>query len=94
MNPPNSDGRRRADEAVDLLPRRAVEVPVDERLHGRQQQRCADPTHDRPEHDDRGQALRQGHRHGPDGIAEQPDHVGPPTSDQVADLAADQNERG
>ena len=57
------DRRRGADQRVDLLLRRALEVAVDQRLHRRQQQRRAEPADDRPEDDDRGQALRQRHRH-------------------------------
>ena len=87
------DRRRGADQGVDLLLRRALEVAVDERLHRRQQQRRAEPADDRPEDDDRGQALGQGHRQRADRVAEQTQHVGPLAADQVADLAADQDER-
>jgi hypothetical protein len=37
-----------------------------------------------------GQALRQRHGQGADGVAEQAQHVGPLAPDEVADLAADQ----
>ena len=40
------------------------------------------------------QALRERHRQGTDRVAEQPEHVGPLAPDQVADLAADQDEGG
>ena len=52
------------------------------------------PPIDRPEDDDRGQALRQGHRQGADRVPEQTQHVGLLAADEVADLAADQDERG
>ena len=39
------------------------------------------------------EALRQRHRQRADGVAEQPEHVGALAADQVADLAADQDER-
>ncbi len=82
-----------ADEGVGLRLRLPGEVAVDQRLHGRQQQRGADPAEDRPEDDDRGQALGERHRQRADGIGEQADHVGPFAADQVADLAVDQDER-
>lgn len=59
----------------------------------RQQQRCAEPAHDRPEDDDRGQALRQSHGKGADRVAEQAQHVRALAPDQIAHLAADQDER-
>ena len=90
----SGDRRRGPDQGVDLRPCRAVEVAVDERLHGRQQQRGADPTQHCPEDDDRGQALGERHRQGADGVAEQTQHVGPLAPDEIADLAADQDERG
>ena len=67
---------------------------MDQGLHRRQQQRRAEPTDDRPEDDDRGQTLGEGHRQGADRVAEQTQHVGLLAADQVADLAADQDERG
>ena len=87
------DGGRGADQRVGLLLRRAGEVAVDQRLHGRQQQGRAQPTDDRPEDDDGGQALGQGHRQRADGVRQQPEDVGPLAADQVADLAVDQDER-
>ena len=88
------DRRRRPDERVGLGLGRSLEVPVDEGLHGGQQERRADPAHHRPEDDDRGQALGERHGQGADGVAEQAEHVGPLTPDEVADLAADQDEGG
>ena len=41
-----------------------------------------------------GQALGERHRQGADRVAEQAQHVGPLAPDEVADLAADQDERG
>ena len=70
----------------------ALEVAVDQRLHCRQQQRRPKPADDRPEDDDRGQALRQRHRQRADRVGQQPQHVRPLAPDQVADLAADQDE--
>ena len=99
MKPPSSgptrggDRRRGADQGVGLLLRRSLEVAVDQRLHRGQQQRRAEPADDRPEDDDRGQALGQRHRQGADGVAEQAQHVGALAPDEVADLAADQDER-
>ena len=43
--------------------------------------------------DDRGEALGERHRQRADRVAEQAEHVGTLASDQVADLAADQDER-
>ena len=40
------------------------------------------------------EALGEGHRQRADGVAEQAEHVGPLAADQVADLAADEDERG
>ena len=81
-------------ECVDLLLRRPFEVAVDQRLHGRQQERRPEAPEDRPADDHRRQALREGHRRGTDGVAEQARHVGALAPDEVADLAADQDERG
>jgi hypothetical protein len=88
------DRGRRPDEGVGLPLRRPPEVAVDEGLHGRKQERRAEAAHDRPEHQDRPQALGEDHRQGADGVAEQPQHVGPLAPDEVADLAADQDEGG
>ena len=71
----------------------ALEVAVDQRLHRGKQQRGAEPADDRPEDDDRQQALGERHRDRADRVAEQADHVGPLAADQVADLAPDQDER-
>ena len=59
------DRRRRADQRVGLLLGRAGEVAVDQRLHGGQQQRGAEPADDRPEDDDRREVLRERHGHAP-----------------------------
>ena len=40
------------------------------------------------------QVLGECHRRSPDGVGEQSQHVGALASDEVADLAADQDERG
>ena len=91
------DGRgdrgRGADERVDPLLGRALEVAVDERLHRRQQERGAQAAEDRPEDDDREEVLGQHHREGADRVAEQTQHVGALAADEVADLAADEDER-
>jgi hypothetical protein len=89
-----SDRRRRSYQGIDLFLCCALEVPMDKGLHGRKQERRADPTDERPEDDDGSQSLRECHRNGPDGIAEEPQHVRPFAADQVADLAADQDEGG
>ena len=88
------DRRRRSDQGIDLFLGCALEVPMDKGLHGRKQERRADPADERPENDDGRQSLRERHRNGPDGIAEEPQHVRPLAADQVADLAADQDEGG
>ena len=82
------------DQRVGLRPRRPLEVPVDQGLHRGQQQRRPEAADDRPEDDDRGQALRERHRQRADRIGQQTQHVGPLAPDQIADLAADQDERG
>ena len=87
------DRGRRSDECVRLLLGRSLEVAMDERLHGRQQERGAEATDDRPEDDDRREALGEGHRQGTDRIRQQAQHVRPLASEEVADLAADQDER-
>ena len=56
------DRARRSDQRVDLRPLLSLEVAVDQRLHRRQVERGAEPAEDRPEDDDRGQALREHHR--------------------------------
>ena len=55
------DGRRCADQRVGLPLGGAREVAVDERLHRGQQQRGAEPAGDRPEDDDRREALGEHH---------------------------------
>ena len=72
---------------------RALEVPVDQGLHCGQQQRRPEPADDRPEDNDRGQALSQRHRQGSDRVGTEPEHIGPLAPEQIADLAADQDER-
>ena len=88
------DRRRRTDQRVGLLLRRSLEVAVDERLHRGQQQRGAEPADDRPENDDRRQVLGDGHGHRAGRVAQQPQHERPLAAEEVADLAADQDERG
>ena len=83
-----------ADQGVYLALGRASEVAVDECLHPRQEQRCAEATDDRPEDDDRSQVLGEGHGHRADGVADEAEHVGALATDQVSDLAADQDEGG
>ena len=82
-----------ADQRVGLLLHRAGEVAVDQRLHGRKQERRPEAADDRPEDDDREQVLCQRHRQRADRIPEQPEHVRALAPDQVADLAPDQDER-
>ena len=93
---PHGGGDRggRAHEGVDPALRRALEVAVDERLHGGQQQRRAQSAENGPEHDDGGDALGERHGQRADGIAEQAQHVGPLAADEIADLAPDEDERG
>ena len=83
-----------ADERVRLPLHRPGEVPVDEGLHRREQQRGPEAADDRPEDEDRHEALRQGHRQRAERVAAQTEHVGALPADQVADLASDQDERG
>jgi hypothetical protein len=87
-------GCRGPDEGIYLLLSRTLEVAVDQRLHRRQQQRRADPAQHRPEDHDRDQVLCQRHRHSAYGVAQQPQHVCPFAAEEIADLAADQDERG
>ncbi len=84
----------RTDERVGLLLILSLEVAVDQGLHRGQQQRGAKPTDDRPEDDDRGQALRQRHRQRADGVAEQAEHIRPLAADEISHLAPDQDEGG
>jgi len=98
MNPPTrgpdrgGDGRRRADHRVHALLLLTREVAVDQRLHRREQQRRADAADQRPEDDHRG-ALRERHRGGADRVPEQAEDVRALASDEVADLAPDEDER-
>jgi hypothetical protein len=81
------DRRRGSDEGVGLPLRGPFEVTVDQGLHRRQQQRSAETADDRPEDDDRGEALRERHRERAGRVAEQAQDVGRLAADQVADLA-------
>jgi hypothetical protein len=67
---------------------------VNEGLHGGEQKRRAEPSDDCPEDDDRGQALGEGHGQGADRVTEQTQHVCALAPDEIADFAADQDERG
>ena len=88
------DRRRGTDQRVRLLARRAFEVAVDERLHRRQQERRAEAADDRPKNDDRGEALGEGHGQRADRVRDEAEDVRPFAADEVADLAADEDERG
>ncbi len=88
------DRGRRADQRVGPRARSPFEVAVDEGLHRGQQQGRAEPADDRPEDDDRRQVLRERHRQRADRIGQQTQNVGSLAPDQVADLAADQDECG
>ena len=67
---------------------------MDQRLHRREIERRSEPTENRPEDDDRRQALRKHHRQRPNRVEHHADHERALASEQIADLAADQNERG
>ncbi len=82
-----------ADQGVDPRLCLALEVAVDERLHAGQQQGGPQPAEDRPEDDDRGQALGKCHCERADRVAEEPEHIGALATEEIADLAADQDER-
>ena len=88
------DRGRGADQRVGPLPGGALEVSVNQGLHRRQQKRRAEAPEDRPEDDDRDQVLGERHRQRADRVAQQAEHVRPPSPDQVTDLAGDQDERG
>ena len=88
----SGDRCRGADQRVGLLPGSPLEVAVDERLHGRQQEGGPEAADDRPEDDDRGQALGERHGQGADGIREQADHVGALAAHEIAHLRVDQDE--
>ena len=81
------DRGRRPDQRVRLLPGRSLKVAVDQRLHRGQQQRRAQPADNRPEDDDRREALGERHRQGTDRIGQQAQHVRALAPDQIADLA-------
>ncbi len=82
-----------ADERIGLLLCRAFEIAVDEGLHRRQQERGAEAADDRPEDDDRRQVLGEGHRHSAGRVRQQTHDISPLATEEVADLAADQDER-
>ena len=88
------DRGRGTDQGVGLLLGGALEVAVDQGLHRGQEERRAEPAQDRPEDDDRPEVLGEGHRQGPDPVAQEAQDVGLLAPDQVTDLAADQDERG
>ena len=52
------------------------------------------PPIDRPEDDDRGEALGERHRQRPDRVGEKTQDVRALAADEIADLAADQDEGG
>jgi hypothetical protein len=82
----------RADECVGATLHGAVEVPVDQGLHRREKERRPEPSDDRPEDDDRQQALRERHRERARPVAQEAEHVGALAADQVAELAPNQDE--
>ena len=87
------DRRRRPDQRVRLLAGRASKFPwISDCIAGSSSD-APEPADDRPEDDDRGQALRQRHRQGADRVGQQTEDVRPLAPDQIADLAADQDER-
>ena len=87
------DGRRRPDQRVDAHLLLALEVAVDERLHGRHEQRRTEATQHGPEDDDGEQVLGEHHRDRAGGVAEQAEHVRALATEEVAELAADEDER-
>ena len=86
------DRRRGSDQGIDPLLGGTFEVAVDQGLHRRHHERCAEPTDHGPEHDDRGDALGERHRQRAGGVPQETDHIRALPADQVADLAADQDE--
>ena len=88
------DGARRADHREDLGLHLPLEVAVDQRLHRGQIERGAKAPDHRPEDDDGGEALREHHRDGAQGIEDEAGHIGPFAAEEVAQLAADQDEGG
>ena len=89
----SGDRPRRTDQREDLRARLSFEVAVDQRLHRREIERGAEPAEDRPEDDDRRQALREHHRERPDGIEHHADDERALASEEITELAADQDER-
>ena len=87
------DGGRRRQPGHTPSSALALEVAADQRLHCGQQQGSAQAADDRPEDDDHAEALSQRHRQGAGRIAQQAQHKRALSPDQVADLAADQDER-
>ena len=83
----------RTDQREDLGARLPFEVAVDQRLHRGEIERGAEPAEDRPEDDDRRQALREHHRERPDGVEHHAHDERALAAVQVTDLAADQDER-
>ena len=69
------------------------EVAVDQRLHRREIERGAQPAEDRPEDDDRRQALREHHCERPDGVEHHAYNERALAPEQITDLAADEDER-
>ena len=67
---------------------------MDQRLHRGQVERRAEPADHGPEDDDRGQPLREHHRDCAERVEQEADHVGALAAEEVAELAADQDERG
>ena len=88
------DRTRGPDQGEDLRPHLAFEVAVDQRLHRGEIERGAKPPDDGPEDDDRGQALREDHCESTHCIEDQANYVGTLAAEEVADLAADQDECG
>ena len=88
------DRARGADQRVHLGLHLALEVAVDQRLHRGQIERGAEAADDGPEDDDRGKALREHHRDGAQRVEDEAGHVGPLAAEEVAQLAADQDEGG
>ena len=93
---PDSGGDRGsgADQGIRPFHRGALEVPMNQGLHRWQQQRRAKPPDDRPEHEDRGQALCQRHGECADRVRDQANDVRAFAPDEVGHLAACQDERG
>ena len=88
----SGDSRRGSDQRVGLPLHRSLEVAVDQGLHRREQERRTEAADDRPEDDDRDEALRERHRQRSGRVAEQAEDVRALAAEEVADLAADQDE--